>query len=127
VAEIQREFEVELDEIESDENSYERLLNQMFKVDKKTLPLITEAANPIEVSRFELIADFIEQENEGLKDEANLLRSFMKYIRVNYIGKDRKGRSEAFDSVKSYNLGSLQEGLDDKETEKFKRILKKMK
>lgn len=127
MAEIQREFEVELDEIESDENSYERLLNQMFKVDKKTLPLITEAANPIEVSRFELIADFIEQENEGLKDEANLLRSFMKYIRVNYIGKDRKGRSEAFDSVKSYNLGSLQEGLDDKETEKFKRILKKMK
>lgn len=126
MAEIQREFEVESGEIEADENSYERLLNQMYKVDK-TLPLITETVNPLEVSRFELIADFIGQENECLKDEAELLRSFMKYIRVNYIGKDRKGRIEAFDSVKSYNLGSLQEGLDDKESEKFKRILKKMK
>ena len=124
--EVINKFETETDEIEPEENSYERLLNKMFRVDKN-LPLITENQNPIEVSRFELIADFIQVENDDLKDEADLLRSFMKYIRVNFIAKDRKGRIEAFDSVKSYNLGSLQEGLDDKESEKFKRILKSMK
>ncbi len=120
-----RKFEEGTEDIEDETSAYERLLNKMFQIDKD-LPLKTEITNPIEMSRFMFIADLIENENEILTDEADLLRTLGNYVMIHYISKERKGRKEAFDSIKSYNLGQLQETLDDKDSEKFKRIMKKM-
>jgi hypothetical protein len=134
--EVVKTFESEED-IEDETSAYERLLNKMFQIDKH-LSLKTETVNPIEMSRFSLIADLIENEGFQMNDdkdnvvsylheEADLLRNLEKYVKVNYISKDRKGRIEGFEAIKSYNLGRIQDDLDDIEAEKFKRIMKKMK
>jgi hypothetical protein len=111
----------------------------MFEVDKN-IQLKTEINNPLEFARFYFIIQMIKDEglemfsyvdNETgetiglLDDEANLLAGFGLNVMKNMISKERKGRKEAFDSIKSYNLGSID--LDDKEQEKFKRIIKDMK
>jgi hypothetical protein len=137
IAEISRKFEG--DETTDDFTAYERLLNQMFEVDKN-IQLKTELNNPLEFARFYFIIQMIKDEGKEmfcytdvetgqevglLDDEADLLAGFGLNVMKNMISKDRKGRKEAFDSIKSYNIGSL--NLDDQEQEKFKRIIKDMK
>ncbi|MHA2105934.1 MAG: hypothetical protein ACW981_21110 [Candidatus Hodarchaeales archaeon] len=136
MAEVIRRFEGSETDIEDETSAYERLLNKMFQIDEH-LSLKTETINPIEMSRFSLISDLIEYEGLSMKDdksedsylkeEADLLRNLEKYVKINFISKDRKGRWEGFEAIKSYNLGQIQNSLNDEETEKFKRIMKKMK
>jgi hypothetical protein len=124
--------------IEDDFTAYERLLNQMYNA-SSNLSMKTEYYNPLEVSRFNLITTAIEQEGKrtiigkdekgnpiGLLDEeAELLRAFGHNYAENMVSDHRKGRTEGFDAIKSYNLGNL--SMNDEESEKFKRILKDMK
>lgn len=127
MAETRIRFEGEQNDIIDDRTAYELLLNQMFTADKN-LQLKTEFINPIEFARFYFIIDMIRNEADGelLKDEAEMLSSLGLNIMKNYISKDRKGRKEAFDSIKSYNMGNV-DNKDDIEAEKFKRLIKNMK
>jgi hypothetical protein len=115
LAEVIRRFEGSETDIEDETSAYERLLNKMFQIDEH-LSLKTETINPIEMSRFSLISDLIEYEGLSMKDdksedsylkeEADLLRNLEKYVKINFISKDRKGRWEGFEAIKSYNLGN---------------------
>lgn len=126
MAETVKRFEGSDNKIIDETDAYERLLNKMFKIDED-LPLKTETLNPLETSRYFYIAEMIETEDpELLEEEAEDMRTFGRFIMVNMISHKRKGRVEAFDSIKSYNLGQEHASFSEKEQEKFRRVMKKM-
>lgn len=113
--------------LESDETTYEKLLLQMFTIDEN-LPVKTEIQNPLEFARYHFTADIIEQENEVLKEEADLMRGLGKLLMIFEISGGRKGRKEGFGAIDSFNLGKMLKKFSYKEeTEEFKKITKKRK
>jgi len=115
------------DVIESEETTYEKLLQRMFIIDED-LPLKTQIANPLEFAKYHQIAHIIEMENEVLKDEAELMRNLGYLLMIYSISYNREGRKEGFNAIESFNVGKMiQRFKYTEKTDEFKRITKKNK
>ena len=118
------------DKVKDEKDAYEQLLNQMFDA-SKDLELKTEIHNPNEMARYYFIIDAIEGEseskleNENFKQEVEMMQGLGTNMQKFWISYNRQSRKEAFDSIKSYNMGYNQD--NDLDTEKFKRLIKATK
>lgn len=129
--EVKRIFEGDGDvKVSDDKDTYELLLNQMFDA-TKDLELKTEIHNPNEMSRYYFIIDAIngesesELESENFNQEVAMMEGLGTNMQKFWISYNRQSRKEAFDTIKSYNMGSNQD--NDLDTEKFKRLIKATK
>lgn len=117
-------------QVKDEKDAYEQLLNQMFDA-TKDLELKTEIHNPNEMARYYFIIDAIagesesKLENENFKQEVEMMQGLGTNMQKFWISYNRQSRKEAFDSIKSYNMGVNQD--NDLDTEKFKRLIKATK
>lgn len=97
--------------LQKDNSEFYKLFTEFFSSDNN-LELKTEINNPLAWSILTTFKDFVEE--NGLKNSAKLLDTFIKLNFKYLISKNRKSREEIVSSLKNSSLSLDNENLEEK-------------
>ncbi|MHA1756714.1 MAG: hypothetical protein ACTSVV_08090 [Promethearchaeota archaeon] len=89
-----------ISEIKEKEDINEKLVQNLFNLDKD-IEIKTETSKPAIFSTISTIRDYLKEKN--MLKSAELINTFMIYLQKYLISKNRQGRKEILEAIKTFN------------------------